>query len=540
MEKVLCSFSVKEKDMVIERTIYSDKVMNALVAVGCTVEGASGAAGNLFAESKMNPRNLEDLCEKKLGYKYTDDTYTEAVDSGKITRALFLHPLGDSRQYGYGFCQWTSAGRKAGLYDLVKSRKVSIGDPDVQIEYMIQELKKNYQNVWKVLQSAKTVQEASDIFLVKFESPSDVGSSVKKLRASYGEAYLKIYKNMKEEKTMSLISNCGHDENGKYTGGKPGDQTGTEWALIDWYARPWTCVLRHPDPQVRAILADLATKAAKNNLIGYCQGHRLTYWKHLKASNYDPSQITVACEADCSSGVSANIRAAAILLKNTKLQKIPLSCTTRNLREQCSAHEFQVLTDKKYLENPDHLFAGDLLLCEGHHVATNVWTGSKASGSNASTGTGTSTSGTTSGNSKATNVKKGQRWLNVNYGDKLVAYCGAKLKEDGDFGTASRWAALAIWKDLVNRKFGAKLTPTNKNFGTSCKAQAGKAGVHSGTTGTFTYLCQFLLAAKGYYTGPMDAVCGDGTVAAIAAFQRATGKTVDGWCGADTWYGLFN
>lgn len=42
--------------MVIERTIYSDKVMNALVAAGCTVEGASGAAGNLFAESKMNPR----------------------------------------------------------------------------------------------------------------------------------------------------------------------------------------------------------------------------------------------------------------------------------------------------------------------------------------------------------------------------------------------------------------------------------------------------------------------------------------------------
>lgn len=526
--------------MVIERTIYSDKVMNALVAAGCTVEGASGAAGNLFAESKMNPRNLEDLCEKKLGYKYTDDTYTEAVDSGKITRALFLHPLGDSRQYGYGFCQWTSAGRKAGLYDLVKSRKVSIGDPDVQVEYMIQELKKNYQSVWKVLQSAKTVQEASDIFLVKFESPSDVGSSVKKLRASYGEAYLKIYKNMKEEKTMSLISNCGHDENGKYTGGKPGDQTGTEWALIDWYARPWTCVLRHRDPQVRAMLADLATKAAKNNLTGYCQGHRMTYWEHLKASNYDPSQITVACEADCSSGVSANIRAAGILLKDAELQKIPLSCTTKNLREQCSAHGFQVLTAKKYTESPDYLFAGDLLLCEGHHVATNVWTGSKASGSNASTGSGTNTSGTTSGNSKATNVKKGQRWLNVNYGDKLVAYCGAKLKVDGEYGTKSRAAAVCIWKDVSNRKNSTKLDPSNKNFLDSCKKAAKKATIKKGTSGTFVYLAEFILSAKGFYFGAMDAFFGSGLTASVKSFQKEKGLTADGVIGPNTWYKLFN
>ena len=114
--------------MAIERNTYTDILFDALMAAGCTIHGACAAMGNIYAESKMNPRNLENLCEKKLNYKYTDDTYTEAVDSGKITRALFLHPLGDSRQYGYGFCQWTSAGRKAGLYDLVKSRGVSIGD----------------------------------------------------------------------------------------------------------------------------------------------------------------------------------------------------------------------------------------------------------------------------------------------------------------------------------------------------------------------------------------------------------------------------
>ena len=47
-----------------------------------------------------------------------------------------------------------------------------------------------------------------------------------------------------------MISNCGHDENGRYSGGKAGDQTGTEWQVINWYSRPWKCVLRHPDAVV--------------------------------------------------------------------------------------------------------------------------------------------------------------------------------------------------------------------------------------------------------------------------------------------------
>ena len=124
--------------MAIERNTYTDILFDALMAAGCTIYGACAAMGNIYAESGANPRNLENLCEKKLNYKYTDDTYTEAVDSGKITRALFLHPLGDSRQYGYGFCQWTSAGRKAGLYDLViADRNLSAGS----VRYLLSQVR---------------------------------------------------------------------------------------------------------------------------------------------------------------------------------------------------------------------------------------------------------------------------------------------------------------------------------------------------------------------------------------------------------------
>ena len=200
------------------------------------------------------------------------------------------------------------------------------------------------------------------------------------------------------------------------------------------------------------------------------------------------------------------------------------------------------MTESKYLTGPDYLLAGDILLNDSHHTATNVQDGSKSGGAGTSgSGSTNSGSGTISGgNSKTANIKNGQQWLNSNYGNKLIQFCGAKLKVDGSYGPASRWGALAIWKDLMNRKYGTKLTPTNENFYGSCKEVAGKAGVHSGTVGTFTFIAQFILSAKGYYTGAMDASCGSKLVEAITAFQKANGLEADGWCGANTWYALFN
>ena len=62
--------------MAIIRNTYTDALFNGLMAAGCTIYGACGAMGNIYAESGANPRNLENLCEKRLNYKYTDDTYT--------------------------------------------------------------------------------------------------------------------------------------------------------------------------------------------------------------------------------------------------------------------------------------------------------------------------------------------------------------------------------------------------------------------------------------------------------------------------------
>lgn len=176
-----------------------------------------------------------------------------------------------------------------------------------------------------------------------------------------------------------MISNCGHDENGRYSGGKAGDQTGTEWQVINWYNRPWKCVLRHPNAKVRAMIASMAKAAAVNNKIGYCQSHRGTFWTNLADSNYDPAQITVACEADCSSGVAAIVKGAGYRLGIDALKKVSTACYTGNLRAALKAAGFEVLTENKYLTSDAYLLAGDILLNDNAHVATNLTTGSKAS-----------------------------------------------------------------------------------------------------------------------------------------------------------------
>ena len=197
---------------------------------GMTPEGACGLIGNLEAESDgFYTNRVEYLCLKRLkenGKEYTDETYTADVDSGRISRAEFLNPL-PGKQYGFGLAQWTSPGRKAGLYDLVKEKGVSIADENAQLEWLLKELKTTYSSVMSVLKTAKSIRTASDIVLKKFEAPANVGESVCENRAERGQKFYNNYvKNQKEEATMGktaqdvlnvMISWKGFSEaNGKF------------------------------------------------------------------------------------------------------------------------------------------------------------------------------------------------------------------------------------------------------------------------------------------------------------------------------------
>lgn len=203
------------------------KAYKKFIAAGMTPAGACGLLGDLEAESDgFYPNRVEYLCIKRLkenGKSYTDESYTAAVDSGKISCEEFLHPL-PGKQYGYGLAQWTSPGRKAGLWNLAKQKGVSIADEDMQIEYLLKELQESYGSVLKVLKTSTSIREASDIVLKKFEIPANTGESVCAGRAARGQkfydSYVKGANDMtvqrRIEKAISWMEDTANDDSHGY------------------------------------------------------------------------------------------------------------------------------------------------------------------------------------------------------------------------------------------------------------------------------------------------------------------------------------
>lgn len=142
--------------------------------------GVAGLMGNLYAESALRSNNLQQTYETKLGY--TDDTYTTAVDNGTYTNFV-------KDSAGYGLAQWTYWSRKQALLTYAQGKKKSIGDFDMQLDFLWKELSESYKGVLADLKAATTVLAASNSVLTKFERPANQGESVQKKRAEYGQKY---------------------------------------------------------------------------------------------------------------------------------------------------------------------------------------------------------------------------------------------------------------------------------------------------------------------------------------------------------------
>lgn len=145
--------------------------------------GVAGLMGNLYAESALNPQNLQNTYEKSLGY--TDEAYTQAVDNGEYTNFV-------NDKAGYGLAQWTYWSRKQNLYNFVKNAGKSIGDLTTQLEFLWTELE-GYKTVLETLKEVTTVRQASDCVLTQYEKPADQSEKVQEKRAGYGQAYFDKY-----------------------------------------------------------------------------------------------------------------------------------------------------------------------------------------------------------------------------------------------------------------------------------------------------------------------------------------------------------
>ena len=154
-----------------------------LTGKGLNAYAAAGLMGNLYAESGLNANNLQNSYSKK--FRMTDAEYTTAVDNGSYTN--FVHD-----KAGYGLAQWTYYSRKQALFDYAKAAAASIGDLNMQLAFLWQELQ-GYKSVMNVLKAATSVRAASDAVLTGYEKPADQSEEVQKKRAEYGQKYYDKY-----------------------------------------------------------------------------------------------------------------------------------------------------------------------------------------------------------------------------------------------------------------------------------------------------------------------------------------------------------
>lgn len=160
------------------------KMWDYFKSKGLNDYGVAGLMGNLYAESGLRACNLQNSYEKSLGM--TDAEYTAAVDAGTYTNFV-------NDKAGYGLAQWTYWSLKQDMLNYFKKKNKSIGDLETQMEFLAYQLSTSYKAVWSTLQTAKSVREASDAVLLKFERPADQSATVQEKRASYGQKYFNLY-----------------------------------------------------------------------------------------------------------------------------------------------------------------------------------------------------------------------------------------------------------------------------------------------------------------------------------------------------------
>lgn len=139
----------------------AERIWNFLISKGLNPFGVAGLMGNLDRESGLSPINLQNNYEKLLGF--TDDTYTTSVDNGDYQNFVY-------DKAGYGIAQWTYWSRKQNLQKYAQEKGTSIGDLEMQLEFLMQELSSGYKSVLNVLKTATSVFQASNAVLLNFEN----------------------------------------------------------------------------------------------------------------------------------------------------------------------------------------------------------------------------------------------------------------------------------------------------------------------------------------------------------------------------------
>lgn len=170
-------------------------IWKKLRAKGFSETATAAIMGNMQGESGLIPYRIQG--DFSSDYARSKE-YTRQVDNGQLSKNDFLYygPGGG----GYGLCQWTFWSRKAGLYDLAKSYGLSVGDEQVQVDWLYQEIQKPeyvYQKndfekytVFDFLHRDESLLEMTKAVMRGYEKPWDQSDIVALQRASWGKNIL--------------------------------------------------------------------------------------------------------------------------------------------------------------------------------------------------------------------------------------------------------------------------------------------------------------------------------------------------------------
>lgn len=163
---------------------------------------------------------------------------------------------------------------------------------------------------------------------------------------------------------MFYIVEAAHDENGKISYGRPGDQTGDEVRIRQASKNEtFTYILRCPNASKTALFAKDALAIANNKNVGYAQfsndggrySARYGLWYRMKelGNHADFSKISQPCNTDCSQMVSS------VLTNNGYASGIYMSTSTE-------VGVLEKLGFKKIPYSLANLKNGDVLWRQGH------------------------------------------------------------------------------------------------------------------------------------------------------------------------------
>lgn len=151
-------------------------IWNFLLSKTKNAYGTAAIMGNLMAESSLNARNVTGL--KKTGYQSADQYILASDDE--------VHDFAHDG-VAFGLAQWCYHTRKGGLQAYAKQTGRSVGDLQMQLEYLVKEMSQDYKSVWKAVTEAKDIRTASDTVMLKYEKPATTSEAAKKKRADYGK-----------------------------------------------------------------------------------------------------------------------------------------------------------------------------------------------------------------------------------------------------------------------------------------------------------------------------------------------------------------